>query len=73
MSEIFSFCFLFPFLQTQIQNMKDLNTGIDCSVGDFNSAAGILDDLANIIQDVGINELKNQLGVDIDFNAIGQY
>ena len=53
--------------------MKDLNTGIDCSVGDFNSAAGILDDLANIIQDVGINELKNQLGVDIDFNAIGQY
>ena len=53
--------------------MKDLNTGIDCSVGDFNSAAGILDDLANIIQDVGINELKKQLGVDIDFNAISQY
>ena len=72
MSEIFSFCFLFPFPKTQIQNLKDLNTGIDCSVGDFNSAAATMDDLANIIQDVGINTLKNQLGLDMDF-VVGRY
>ena len=73
MSEIFLFCFLFPFLQTQIQNMKDLNTGIDCSVRDFNSAAATMDDLADIIQDVGINNLKNQLGLDMDFSVVGRY
>ena len=73
MSEIFLFCFLFPFLQTQIQNMKDLNTGFDCSVSDFKSAAAAMDDLADIIKDVGIDELKKQLGADIDFNVISQY
>jgi len=58
---------------TQIQNMKDLNMGFDCSAGDFKSAAATMDDLANIIQDVGIVNLKNQLGLDLDFGVIGQY
>merc|ERR1711936_572638 len=58
---------------TQIQNMKDLNMGFDCSAGDFKSAAATMDDLANIIQDVGIVNLKNQLGLDLDFAVLGQY
>ena len=53
--------------------MKDLNTGIDCSVGDFNSAAATMDDLADIIQDVGLVNLKNQLGIDLDFSFNDQY
>ena len=32
-----------------------------------------MDDLSNIIQDVGIVNLKNQLGLDLDFGVIGQY
>ena len=70
---MFLFCFLFSLSQTQIQNMKDLNTGLDCSAGDFKSAAATMDDLANIIQDVGIDNLKNQLGIDLDFAVLGQY
>ena len=53
--------------------MKDLDFGFDCSVGDFKSAAATMDDLANIIQDVGIDNLKTQLGLDLDFGFIGQY
>ena len=73
-SSVGYFCFVFYFLsQTQIQNMKDLNMGFDCSAGDFKSAAATMDDLANIIQDVGIDNLKNQLGIDLDFAVLGQY
>ena len=53
--------------------MKDLNIGLFCSVKDFKSAAATMDDLANLIQDVGINNLKNQLGLDLDFAVLGQY
>ena len=52
--------------------MKDLNTGLDCSAGDFKSAAATMDELANIIQDVGIDNLKKQLGIDLDFAVLGQ-
>ena len=73
-SSVGYFCFVFYFLsQTQIQNTKDLNMGFDCSAGDFKSAAATMDDLANIIQDVGIDNLKNQLGIDLDFAVLGQY
>jgi len=60
-------------ISTQMQNMKDFNIGLNCSVRDFKSAAATMDDLANIIQDVGIDNLKNQLGIDLDFAVLGQY
>ena len=64
--------FLFFLPQTQIQNMKDLNIGFDCTVVDFSTAAATMEDLANIIEEVGIVNLKNKLGLDLDF-VIGRY
>ena len=55
---------------TQLQAMNDLNSGLDCSVTDLASAANSMEDLANIIQDVGIDNLKRQLGVDLSFDLI---
>ena len=56
-----------------MQNMKELDMGIDCTMKDFNSAAATMDGLADIIQDVGLVNLKNQLGIDLDFSFAGQY
>ena len=45
----------------------DLGT-LDCdSPGDFSLAAQTLDDLADVIEDVGIENLQEQLGVDLSF------
>ena len=52
-------------LQTQLQQMKDIDVGdLDCDAEDLNSAAASMEDLANIIQEVGIENLKRQLGVE---------
>ena len=58
-----------------MQHMKDLDVGIDCTIldKDFDSAAANMDDLADIIQDIGMINLKNQLGLDLDFSLTGQY
>ena len=59
---IFTNCLL---LQTQLQQMKDIDVGdLDCSGTDLNGAAASMEDLANIIQEVGIDTLKLQLGVE---------
>ena len=45
--------------------MKDIDVGdLDCSASDLNGAASSMEDLANIIQEVGIDTLKLQLGVE---------
>ena len=45
--------------------MKDIDVGdLDCDAEDLNSAAASMEDLANIIQEVGIENLKQQLGVE---------
>ena len=45
--------------------MKDIDVGeLDCSAKDLNGAASAMEDLANIIQEVGIDTLRAQLGVD---------
>ena len=36
-------------------------------LGDFSLAAQTLDDLADVIEDVGIENLQEQLGVDLSF------
>ena len=41
---------------------------LDCSrPGDFSVAANTMKDLATIIEETGIEELQNQLGVDLSF------
>jgi len=52
-------------IATQLQQMKDIDVGdLDCSATDLNGAAASMEDLANIIQEVGIETLKLQLGVE---------
>jgi len=52
-------------IATQLQQMKDIDVGeLDCSGTDLNGAAASMEDLANIIQEVGIDTLKLQLGVE---------
>ena len=54
--------------------MTDLNVDLDCSNTDLKSAAATMEDLANIIEDVGVENLKRQLGINMSFNNIyGQY
>lgn len=66
--------FLILLLQAQIENMRDLNVDLDCSNTDLKSAAATMEDLANIIEDVGVENLKRQLGINMSFNNIyGQY
>ena len=44
---------------------------IDCSNKDFSSAATTMEDLADIIQEVGIDKLKKDLGINIPrFNRL---
>ena len=46
--------------------MKDLDIGfVDCTVQDFDSAAKTLDDLAVLVDEIGIERLENDLGIDI--------
>ena len=46
--------------------MKDLDIGIiDCSDKDFSDAARSIEDLADIIEEVGIDTLKKELGINI--------
>ena len=59
---IFSNCLL---SQAQLEQMKDIDVGeLDCSAKDLSGAASAMEDLANIIQEVGIDTLRAQLGVD---------
>lgn len=52
-------------IAAQLQQMKDIDVGdLDCSASDLNGAAASMEDLANIIQEVGIETLKLQLGVE---------
>ena len=50
--------------------MKDLKFGYNsCAENqDLASAADNMDDLANIIQDIGMDNFKEQLGINMDFN-----
>merc|ERR1712013_87589 len=52
-------------------NLEDLDTSIECSIGgSYNGLALVLDDLSEIIENVGIEKLSNELGIDIDLNQI---
>merc|ERR1711872_379722 len=53
----------------QLNKIENLGIGsFECtSSGDFSVAARTLEDLATLIDDVGINNLSNQLGVVLSF------
>ena len=61
---------LFPLLQGQIQTMKDLDLGYNSCTEkqDLASAADNMDDLANIIEEVGMENLRKQLGINVLFD-----
>jgi len=53
----------------QINKIENIGLGkLDCNKqGDFSSAAKTMEDLATIIDEVGIEQLEKQLGVDLSF------
>ena len=58
-------------MQTQLNKIDNFDLGLgelDCNrPGDVSVAAGTMEDLATIIDEVGIEQLQNQLGVDLSF------
>jgi len=52
-------------------NLEDFDASIECSIGgSYNGLALVLDDLSEIIENVGIEKLSKELGIDIDQNQI---
>ena len=54
-----------------MQTMADStgNIGIlDCTIKDFNTAATTLEEMAVLIQDVGFENLRRELGINISFD-----
>jgi len=48
--------------------MNDLNIGfVDCTNNDLESTASTMEDLAKLIQEIGIEKLMADLGLDISF------
>jgi hypothetical protein len=53
----------------QIPLMNQLNVGThDCSVSDLDSAAQTLKDLASLVDEIGMEKLGNDLGIDLTAN-----
>ena len=50
-----------------MEKMKDFQGYYMCSTGDLNSAAASLEDLASLINDVGIGTLQRELGIEMNF------
>merc|ERR1712142_1345337 len=50
-------------IANQIPRLNDLNIGfLDCSMKDFNEAAQTMDDIASLVEDIGLERLSNDLG-----------
>merc|ERR1711936_289410 len=48
-----------------------LELGLDCLATDLSGTAATLEDIANVIRDIGFDTLKSELGVDIDLSLLG--
>jgi len=57
-------------LVRELNNIDNLGLGdLDCGrPGDFSVAAETMEDIATLIDDVGVEELQNQLGIKISFD-----
>ena len=53
-----------------MNKIKDLGLGdLDCSrPGDLSLAAKTMEDVATLIDDIGLEDLQEQLGVDLSFS-----
>jgi len=52
-------------------NLEEFDTSIECSLdGSYNGLALVLDDLNEIVENVGIEKLSKELGIEIDINNI---
>ena len=57
-------------LQDAYAGLDDLDLDLECTlVGDYGALAQTLDDLAVIIESVGVEELSKELGINLDFNS----
>ena len=56
-------------LKAQLNKIDNMDLGtLDCTrPGDFSVAAQTLEDLSVIIEDVGIESLQEQLGINLNF------
>ena len=56
-------------IKGELSKIKDLGPiEIECnSSGDFSKAARRLEELANLIEDIGLDKLQEQLGIDLSF------
>merc|ERR1712212_550064 len=52
-------------IAAQIPRLNALNIGfLDCSMKDFNEAAQTMEDIASLVEDIGLERLSNDLGFD---------
>ena len=59
--------FIVTFLQNEFKYLEPLNVDIKCGLnGPYGDFAEVLDDLVTIIQEVGIEQLSEELGVNLD-------
>ena len=55
-------------LQEVFEDLEDLDTELECGFGgSYSGLAQTLDDLAEIVESVGIEKLSKELGLDLDF------
>ena len=47
--------------------MRDIQGYLPCAGGDLNTAASSMEDLAGLIEEVGIDALQKELGIDMSF------
>ena len=57
------------FVQNELNKIGDLGVGeLNCNrPGDFTLAADTMDEVATLIEEVGLDNLQQQLGVDFSF------
>ena len=56
------------FFQDAFSGIDELNATLECGQNDsYGNLALTLEDLAEIVQSVGIEELSKHLGIDLDF------
>ena len=58
--------------QNEFEDLQLLNLDIECSLnGSYSDLAQLHDDLAKIVEEVGVEELSRGLGVDLSaFNSL---
>ena len=58
-----------PYFKNELNKIGDLGVGeLNCNKpGDFTVAADTMDEVATLIEEVGLDNLQQQLGVDFSF------